>query len=264
MESSVLPLLIKGYNSNPNGSSSTLPATAATIQWNNVLDSGRGDILCIDAIETGRPQFYISDTNAIATISCAGVQVISNANCGDFAPYSTPGNYYLTPLQQPGGQTLSLSLTGGGGSHGLQVLCFYQNRFATDDAWKKLRTSKLKRRWLDQTFNVTTNAKNVTSPQFTVPIAQGNVVGIELLAYAQTGAATSDIGLATGTVYVNGVTIFENVCVLYGHNTCTRPPIFPIKINPGDTYSFNVDASSCSAGVNIAFGVRIYFDDNNG
>lgn len=263
MESSVLPLLIKGYNSNPDGSSSTIPATAGTVQWQNFLDSGRGDILCIDAIETGRPQFYIADTNAIATISCAGVQVISNANCGDFAPYAAPGNYYLTPLRQPGGQTISLNLSGGAGSHGLQVLAFYENRFATPEAWEKLRVSKLKRRWLDQTFNVVVNAKNQQSSQFTVPIAQGNVVGIEMLAYLQTGAASSDIGNATGSVSVNGVTIFENVCVLYGHNTCTRPPIFPIKINPGDTYSFNVDASACSGTVNIAFGVRLYFDDNN-
>jgi len=263
MNSSVLPLLIKGYNSNPDGSSSTLPATATTIQWNNFLDSGRGDIYCIDAIETGRPQLYVSDTNAIATISCAGVQVISNANCGDFAPYSTPGNYFLTPLQQPGGQTISLNLSGGGGSHGLQVLAFYENKFATPNAMSKLFVSKLKRRWIDQTFNVTVAAKNQQSAQFTVPIAQGNVVGVEMLSYLQTGSASSDIGLATGSVSVNGVTIFENVCVLYGHNTCTRPPIFPIQINPGDTFSFNVDSSACGAGVNIAFGIRLYFDDNN-
>jgi hypothetical protein len=263
MNSSVLPLLIKGYNSNPNATQDSIPPTAATLQWSNYLDSGRGDIVCIDAIETGRPQIYLADTNATATISVGGVQVISNANCGDFAPYSTPGNYYVTPLRQPGGQTLSLNLSGGSGSHGLQVLAFYDNKFATPGALDKLRVSKLKRRWLDQLFTVTAVSKTNPSPTFVVPVGQGNVVGIELLAYNQTGSGATDIGLAAGTVFVNGVTIFENVCTLYGHNTCTRPPIFPIRINPGDTYSFNLDTGNCST-PNIAFGVRIYFDDNNG
>ena len=262
MYSSGLPLLIKGYNSDANGGNDSIPATAATINWNNYFDSGRGDVMCIDAIETGRPLPYSADTNAIATISVGGVQVVSNINCNDFAPYANPGNYFITPLQQPGGQTLQLNLTGGGGNHGLQVLAFYENRFATDEQKAKIYTSKLKRRYIDTIQTVTANTKNNPSATFTVPTAQGQVVGIELLGYLNAGGATSDMGVSTATVYVNGVTIFENVLVAYGSNICTRPHIFPISINPGDTYNFNVDTSRAAGVTNIGFGVRLYFDDD--
>lgn len=264
MYSSGLPLLIKGYNSDANGNNDSIPATAATFSWSNVFDSGRGDVIALDAIETGRPLPYAADTNAIATISVGGIQVVSNINCNDFAPYANPGNYYITPLRQPGGQTLQLNLSGGGGNHGLQVLAFYENRFDTPEHVAKLMGSKLKRRYLDTIQTVTTNTKFNASQTFTVPTGQGNVIGIEMLGYLNTGGATSDVGVSTGTVYVNGVTIIENVLVAYGTNYCTRPHIFPIVINEGDTYSFNVDTSRTGAAPNIGFGIRLYFDDNNG
>lgn len=264
MYSSGLPLLIKGYNSDANGTNDSIPITGLTLNWNNYFDSGRGDVIAIDAIETGRPFPYAADTNASATISVGGVQVVSNINCNDFAPYANPGNYYITPLRQPGGQTLQLNLTGGGGNHGLQVLAFYENRFDTPEHVAKLMTSKLKRRYLDTIQTVTANTKFNPSNTFTVPTGQGNVIGIEILGYLNTGGATADMGLSTATVYVNGVTIFENVLVMYGTNYATRPHIFPILINEGDTYSFNVDTSRLAAATNIGFGVRLYFDDNNG
>jgi len=265
MNSTGLPLLIKGYNSDANGTTNdSIPVTAATLNWNNYFDSGRGDVVGIDAIETGRPFPYAADTNAIATISVGGVQVVSNINCNDYAPYANPGNYYITPLRQPGGQTLQLNLTGGGGNHGLQVVAFYENKFATPEFNAKLFSSKLKRRYLDTIQTVTTNQKFNPSATFTVPTGQGNVIGIELLGYLNAGGATADMGLSTGTVYVNGVTIFENVLVSYGTNYCTRPHIFPILINEGDTYSFNVDTSRLPGATSIGFGVRLYFDDKNG
>ena len=262
MYTSGLPLLIKGYNSDANGANDTIPITAASINWNNFFDSGRGDVMCLDAIETGRPLPYSADTNAIATISVGGVQVVSNINCNDFAPYANPGNYFITPLQQPGGQTLQLNLIGGSGNHGLQVLAFYENRFATDEQKAKIYTSKLKRRYIDTIQTVTLNTKYNASATFTVPTAQGQVVGIELLGYLNTGGATTDLGLSTATVFVNGVSIFENVLCLYGVNYCTRPHIFPISINPGDTYNFIVDTSRLPGATNIGFGVRLYFDDD--
>jgi hypothetical protein len=262
MYSSGLPLLLKGYNSDANGTNDSIPVTALTLNWNNYFDSGRGDVVCIDAIETGRVFPFASDTNAIATISVGGVQVISNVNCNDFAPYANPGNYFITPLKQPGGQTLQLNLTGGGGSHGLQVLAFYENRFNTAEYRSKLYTTKLKRRYLDTIQTVTTNGKNIPSATFTVPTGQGNVVGVELLGYSNTGSSSGDIGLITGSVYINGTSIFENVLVMYGTNYCTRPHIFPILINPGDTYYFTVDASRLGGATNIGFGIRLYFDDN--
>lgn len=263
-KSSGLPLLIKGYNTDQNGQNNTLGPVASTVNWNNVFDSGRGDVVALDAIETGRPLPYAADTNNTASVLVAGIQVISQANCGDFAPYASPGQYFITPLRQPGGQTLALNLVGVGTStHGLQVLAFYENQYNTPENRSRLMSSRLKRRWQDQTYNVTVAGKNQTSSQFTVPQGQGTVVGVELLAYLQTGAATSDLGLATLTMYVNGVTIFENVCTIYASNTCTRPAIFSIRINPGDTFSFSTDSSLCGAGVNLALGARFYFADNN-
>ena len=258
-----LPLLIKGYNSDINGQNSTNVKTGGTIQWNNVFDSGRGDVVALDAIETDAPSLYGAGTNATATISVSGVQVMVNAYCADFAPYSNPGAYYITPLRQPGGQTLSLNLSGGNGAHGLQVLAFYENQYDVPGARERLMVSKLKRRFQDTYYTVSTNAKNQTSQSFTVPIANGYVVGVEQLAYINTGSTASDLATTTMSVYINGVSIFENVNCIYAHNTCTRPQIFPIKINPGDTFYINADASGAASTVNLTVGVRFYFDDQN-
>jgi len=264
MENSSLPLLVKGYNTDTNGTSNnTIPVTAATISWNNVFDSGRGDIIAIDAIESGRPQIFVGDTGANVSISVAGIQVISNVNAGDFAPYSNPGNYYITPLRQPGGQTLNCSLNGGAGSHGLQVLGFYENKYATPEITSRLSYSKLKRKYQSFLFSVTTNAKNQTSTQFTIPQAQGTVVGVELVAYLNTAGNNTDLGLSTFTAFVNGVTIMENILSVYGHNATTRPTIFPICINGGSTLSFSVDASNCAASPNFTIGLKVFFDSSN-
>lgn len=261
---SQLPLLIKGYNTDLNGTTNnTLPVTAATISWSNVFDSGRGDVVAIDGVETGRPQVYVADTGATATVSVAGVQVISGVNASDFAPYANPGNYFITPLRQPGGQTLQLQLSGGSGSHGFQVLAFYENRFATPEMKAKLLFSKLKRRYQAFFQQVTTNAKGITSQQFTIPQSQGNVVGVEFVAYLNSTGNLTDLGLATFTCYINGTTIMENVLAIYGMNACTRPTIFPILIKGGNTLSFSVDASNCAINPNFTVGLKIYFDESN-
>jgi hypothetical protein len=260
---SQLPLLIKGYNTDLGGTNNTIPVTSSVISWNNVFDSGRGNVIAIDAIETGRPQVYVADTGANATISIGGVQVISAVNASDFAPYANPGNYFITPVKQPGGQTLALQLSGGSGSHGLQVLAFYENQYSTPE-WKgRLNYSRLKRRYTSFFQNVTSVARNVPSGQFTIPQAQGNVIGIELVAYLNTAGNNTDLGLSTFTCYINGTTIMENVLSLYGMNACTRPTIFPILIKGGNTLSFSVDSSSCAAAPNFTVGLKIYFDSSN-
>ena len=259
-----LPLLIKGYNTNLNGTGDTLPVVTTEVQWNNVFDSGRGDVMYIDAIETAQPQIYAADAGSVATISVSGVQVIVNANTSDFAPLAYPGNYFITPLRQPGGQTLQLYLNGNPNSkHGLQVLAFYQNQFDTPEIKQRLYTSKLKRRFQDSFFNVVSQAKYNQSGTFTAPVGNGYVIGVELIAYLQGASNNADLGLSTITMVVNGVNIFENVCSLYGHVSSTRPQIFPIKINPGDTYYFIADTLNCSATVDLSLGARLYFDDSN-
>lgn len=261
---SQLPLLIKGYNTDLNGTTNnTLPVTAATISWNNVFDSGRGDVVAIDGIETGRPQVYVGDTGATVTISVGGIQVISALNASDFAPYANPGNYFIVPLRQPGGQTLACNLTGGAGSHGFQVLAFYNNVYATPEIQQKLIYSRLKRRCQAFYRQVTVNAKNQTSEQFTIPQSQGNVVGVELVSYLNATGNNTDLGLSTVTVYINGTTIIENTLSLYGMNACTRPTIFPIFIKGGNTLSLNIDASNCAAAPNFTVGLKVYFDDSN-
>lgn len=260
---SQLPLLIKGYNTDLNGTTNnSLPVTAATITWNNVFDSGRGDVVALDGIETGRPQVYVAETSASLVVSVGGVQILTG-NAGDFAPYANPGNYFVLPLRQPGGQTLSLNLTGGGGSHGFQVLAFYNNVYATPEMNQKLLYSRLKRRYTGFYRTVTVNAKNQLSEQFTIPQGQGNVVGVELVSYLNTGGNLTDLGLSTVTVYINGTTIIENTLSTYGMNACTRPTIFPIFIQAGNTLSFNIDASNCAASPNFTIGLKVYFDDSN-
>jgi len=259
-----LPLLLKGYNTDLNGGSNTIPGITTTASWQNVFDSGRGDVVYIDGMETGRPLFYAADIGLGITILVSGVQVIVNANSGDFAPYAMPGNYYLTPLRQPGGQTLSLQAIGSAGNvHGFQVLAYYENAYDTPENRAKLYVSKLKRRWQNNTYNVTVAAKFQQSSTFTVPVGNGNVVGVELLCYIQTGSASSDAPNALISMYVNGVSLFENVSAVYGHASCTKPQIFPVKINPGDTFYFITDASNCGAGVNLGLGARLYFDETN-
>lgn len=257
------PLLLKGYNTDLNGNNNTIPAIASTASWQNVFDTGRGNVKYIDGMETGRPLFYAADTGLYVTVLVSGVQVIVNANSGDFAPYANPGYYFVTPLDQPGGQTLSVQITNGGGTHGFQVLAFYDNPYNTAEYKQKIFGSRLKRRWQDTFYTVNLNAKFQQSTTFTVPVGNGNVCGVELISYIQTGSGTSDLPNATISMYVNGVSIFENVCAVYGHASCTRPQIFPIKINPGDTYYFVADTSNCGAGVNLGLGARLYFDDTN-
>jgi hypothetical protein len=260
----ILPLLVKGYNTDLNGvSNNTLPVTAGVISWNNVFDSGRGNVIALDAVETGRPQVYIADTGATATISVAGVQVISGVNASDFAPYANPGNYYITPITQPGGQTLALQLSGGSGSHGLQVLAFYENPYATPLMKSKLNYSRLKRKYQSFFQTVTSVDKNVQSQLFTIPQAQGNVVGIELVSYLNTAGNLTDLGLSTVSVYINGTSIIENTLSVYGMNACTRPTIFPIFIKGGNTLSLAVNSSNCAALPNFTVGVKLYFDDSN-
>jgi len=260
-----LPLLIKGYNTDLNNTVDSIPSiTSTSLQWSNVFDSGRGDVMFIDGIETGRPVFFSADIGLTVTILVSGVQVILGANSGDFSPTAYPGNYFITPLRQPGGQTLSLQVIGNASAaHGFQVLGFYYNQYDTAEFRSKIYTSKLKRRWQDSTYTVATNAKFQQSSTFTVPVGTGNVVGIELLGYIQTGSATSDLPNSTISMYVNGVSIFENVSGIYGHAASSRPQIFPILINPGDTYYFVADTSNCGAGVNLGFGARLYFDETN-
>jgi hypothetical protein len=262
--SSQLPLLVKGYNTDLNGTTNnTIPVTASTISWNNVFDSGRGDVIAIDGIETGRPQVYVADTGATVTVNVAGVQVISGVNAGDFAPYANPGNYFITPLRQKGGQTLACLLTGGAGSHGFQVLAFYENNYATPENKQKLLTSRLKRRYQSFLYTITANAKNQQSQQFTIPQSQGNVVGVEFVAYLNSGGNNTDLGLSLFSAYVNGSSIMENVLGIYGMNACTRPTIFPIKIQGGNTIQFSVDASNCAASPNFTVGLKVFFDGTN-
>jgi len=259
-----LPLLIKGYNTDINGLNNTIPAVTGNAQWQNVFDSGRGDVMYIDAMETGRPVFFSPDVHIFATILVSGIQVIVNANSADFAPQANYGNYFLTPLKQQGGQTVSVNIIGSGSTtHGLQVLAFYYNPYDTPEFRAKIFTSKLKRRFQDQQYNILTAAKFQQSTTFTVPVGNGNVCGIELLGYIGTGSATSDLPAALFSVYVNGVALFENVSGIYGHNGCSRPQIFPVLINPGDTYYFLTDTSNCSVGLNLGLGVRLYFDETN-
>lgn len=263
-DSSNLPLLVKGYNTDSNGTSNnTLPVTAATISWNNTFDSGRGSVIALDGVETGRPQVYVADTGALVTVSVAGVQVISTVNASDFAPYANPGNYFITPLKQPGGQTLACNLSGGSGSHGFQVLAFYENRYATPENKTALLTSKLKRRYQAFFQTVTTNAANQISSSFVIPQSQGNVVGIEFVAYLNTGGNNTDLGLSTFSAYVNGVSIMENVLSIYGMNAATRPTIFPVLIKGGSTMYFNVNASNCAVTPNFTVGIKVYFDASN-
>jgi hypothetical protein len=261
---STLPLLLKGYNTDSNGSTNnSIPVTASSVNWNNTFDSGRGDVIAIDGVETGRPQVYVADTSASVTVSVAGIQVISAVNGGDFAPYANPGNYFITPLRQPGGQTLGLNLSGGSGSHGFQVLAFYENKFATAENKMKLMTSRLKRRYQGFFQTVTSNSANQISSTFTIPQSQGNVVGIELVSYLNTGGNNTDLGLSTFSCYVNGVSIMENVLSLYGMNACTRPTIFPVFFKGGTTMYFNVNASNCAVSPNFTVGIKVYFDETN-
>ena len=262
--SAILPLLIKGYNTDSNGTTNnTLPATAATISWNNTFDSGRGNVIALDGVETGRPQVYVADTGANVTVSVAGVQVISGINASDFAPYANPGNYFITPLLQPGGQTLSCSLNGGSGSHGFQVLAFYENKYATPENKTALLTSKLKRRYQAFFQTVTVNQANQISASFVIPQSQGNVVGIEFVSYLNSAGNNTDLGLSTFSCFINGVSIMENVLSIYGMNAATRPTIFPVFIKGGSTMAFNVNASNCAAAPNFNVGIKVYYDASN-
>jgi hypothetical protein len=263
MNTTQLPLLVKGYNSDLNGNNSSLPATAAAVLWNNVFDSGRGNVIALDALQTGAYQFFGRNTGALVTISVAGIQVISGINADDFAPISKPGNYFITPITQPGGQTLSLNLGASSGNNGLQVLAFYENVYATPEMKQKLVYAKLKLKYQAFYQTVTVNAANQISQQFTIPQSQGNVVGVEFVSYINSTGNLTDLGLSTATISINGTTIIENLLCAYGANHSTRPKMFPIFVKGGNTLSFNVNASNALAAPNFTVGLKLYFDATN-
>lgn len=263
MNTTQLPLLIKGYNSDLNGSNSSLPATAGAVQWNNVLESGRGNLVALDALQTGTYQFFGRNTPALTTISLAGIQVISNVDADDFAPIAHPGDYFIMPINQPGGQTLSLTLGTSSGNNGLQVLAFYENKYATPEWKQKLLYARLKRRC--QTFfqTITTNVNNQFSSDFTVPQSQGNVVGVEFTSYINSTGNPTDLGTTLFSAYVNGTSIFENLLCSYGAKYSTRPNLFPIFIPGGTTIRFKVDAAGALAAPSFTVGLKLYFDASN-
>lgn len=265
MFDSYLPLLAKGYNTNLNGSGDTIPAAATAINVNNVFDTGRGDVVSIDVIQTNRfngigASSGIEEDGTI-DVAIGGVQVIANAEISDFAITNSFGRYNLTPLATPGGQTLQLATGARNGAFGVQFLGFYYNRFNTPENWGRLNVSKLKRRYQDFIFTGAGGLKNDTSTQFTVPQNQGKVIGISLLSYETAAGGTQPVALNTGTVTFNGVNVFENVLIAYGNGLCSRPNLFPVEIAEGTTFNFNVD-SSRTAGT-YKFGVRLYFDQGN-
>jgi len=263
MNTTQLPLLVKGYNSDLSGANSSLPATASAVQWNNVLDSGRGNLIALDALQSGAYQFFGRNTPALVTISLAGIQVISGIDADDFAPIAHPGDYFIMPINQPGGQTLGLILGQSSGNNGLQVLAFYENKYSTPQYKQKLMYARLKRRVQAFYYNVTTNAANQISQDFTVPQSQGNVVGLEFSSWINSTGNPTDLGTSLITITVNGTSIIENLLCSYGAKYNTRPQLFPIFIQGGNTIKFNVNASGALAAPNFSVGVKLYFDAEN-
>lgn len=267
MADSFLPLLIKGYNSTLSGGSDSITPTAASQNWQNVLDTGRGDLIGIDVLQTGRLNAIGSSSaineDATASVLVGGVSVITECEVSDFALCSYPGAYFVSKLKQPGGQTLSWQRSAAAtGVYGAQVLGFYENKAGTrQDVREALNTAKLKRRYQDFIFTGAGGIKPELSQQFTVPNNNGQVVGIQLLSYETAAGGTPPVLLNTGTVTFNGVNIFENVLIGYGNGVSTRPQIFPVIIEEGTTFQFSVDSSRTAAGDSYKFGVRLYFGD---
>lgn len=265
------PLLLKGYNTQADGTNNQLPVVTVTRgSITGTFDNGRGNVIAIDLITvaeaigggSGNGWAYPNDMMVIDLL-IGGVQVLTQVSAAQFVATSDPGtNWTRTPLEQPGGQTWQINWqeVGATAFYGLQMLAYYVNIYDVPAVRNAIFTSRLKRRFQDFTNRFQTNIKLATSGRFTIPSSNGNVVGLQLLC---TPCVNNGVEAGTATIAVDGVTIFENVSLAFFQYNSGREQIFPCVINGGSTFTITYNSNSTAVAENIYVGVRLYFDDQN-
>lgn len=263
------PLLLKGYNTQPDGTANQLPViTAARGSINGTFDNGRGNVVAIDLLTvaevagggSGNGNAYPNDMLVIDLL-IGGVQVLTQVSAAQFVATADPGtNWTKTPLTQPGGQTWQINWQDVGAltQYGFQMLAYYENIYDVPAVRNAIFTSRLKRRFQDFTNRFATNIKLATSGRNTIPTSQGNVVGLQLLC---TPCINNGVEAGTATIAVDGVTIFQNVSLGFFQYNSAREQIFPCVINGGSTFTITYESNSVAAAEFVYVGLRLYFDD---
>jgi len=259
------PLLIQGIFTDQNGTNNTLlPAAPLTNGgWTNKIQTGRGNLVLIDFVPTN----IDNSENAVTPISIfsyqvGGQTVVQNMESRSFAPGAYPRSNEILALNQPGGQSVRLIIDTLGGSTGLMVHHYFENKFNTLEVMNARRSAALKQRIQEFRHTFATGLKQGQSTVFNVPIGIGNIVALEFIVNTSIAGA-KDWTLATFSMSVDGVTILDNANSGIFLPMSGRPGlVFPIVIRPGSTFQLFADTSEVGAGDSFVLAAREYFDDD--
>lgn len=262
-----LPLLIKGFSANKNGSSDSTIAVAATpVTWNNVLPEQRGNLIALDVVATNADNTNWQDITTINlgwfNLLIGSMQVLTAQRLVDYLVTSRPRSYELLSLEQKAGQTMQFELNPET-TIGAVVHAYFQNQYATREVIAARQNSVLKQRILGVTQIFAAGQRFQRGNSITVPTAQGNVVAIEL-------SCVTDIqelqllSISKLSVYVNGESVIEEAATVLFIPMSGRPGlIFPIVIRPGSTISIEVDTLNTGAiPEKLHATLKLYFDDD--
>lgn len=263
-----LPLLIKGFYSNNNGSNATIRGQAGALQqWSNTLPTGRGYLAAIDVLTITKPtpDYLESNGPAPVTLQIGGVEVITNAMGSQFMPNANSGQYKALPMFVAEGQTLGFVIDNSLYSSvmGAQVLAYFENPFATQEMYEKIAYAKIKQRYQDF-FVLVTNANtyaNVT--RFLIPNEKGNVCAIQPISWIpNTTTLADDTERIIFRASVNGNSIIEDVSILAGGPYYSRQNTYPILIPGGMYIEIAADGQYMATAQGGFVGVRVWFDDS--
>jgi hypothetical protein len=259
-----LPLLVKGFFSNQDGTNDSIaPSAPGTITWNNVLPEGRGDLVAIDPILTNTPQGGLNAAAGEFNLSMGGINIIQNADASYYDSRSRPRAYSILPIRQRQGQTLSLNY-GALDTRGLAIHAFFENQYDNEQMFALRRYAQLKQRIIDLKFSFPYVSRYEKSRSENVPTAVGDVVAVEFYAYSDGQfLAPEQVETATFSVAVDGVNIVEDACTQYFSFLTTRPAvIYPILIKSGSTIQLVADTSRYPLGSDLNINMRLYLGPN--
>ena len=259
------PLLVQGIFSDQNATNGTLnPAAPLTNGgWTNKIQTGRGNLVLIDFVPTN----IDNSTNPVSQVGVfsyqvGGQTVVQNMESRSFAPGAYPRSNEILALNQPGGQSVRLLLDTLGGTSGLVVHHYFENKFNTLEVMNARRSAALKQRIQEFRHTFATGLKQGQSAVFNVPIGIGNIVALEFIVNTAI-VASKDWTLATFSMSVDGVTILDNANSSIFLPMSGRPGlVFPIVIRPGSTFQLFADTSELGVGDSFVFTARAYFDDD--
>lgn len=256
------PLLIKGFFSNPDGSSSSVVGSLSSISWNNRIPEGRGNVIMVDPVVTNYVQGSNLDSPGTFSYKMAGQTVLFSMAMSRYAIDSVIGSYEILKLNQPPGQTIQLDMSATASNAGIVLHHYFENPFLVPSVIEARQSNKLKQKI--QTFRTVFpgGQKIARSAEITAPTTQGNIVAVEIEC-THTSVLPDAVLNSLISMIVDGTTIIENAAAIaFAPISGRKGLIFPIVIRPGTTFSVEADTSASTNAEDLVIDVRVYYDDD--